>query len=121
MNFFLGFSKTATRIKETNDRLEDSINEVLKTVSDTQSAAESFYDVTKKGHETLKTEIAALNSLEKISLQTSENVLDTKRRVEYGVHQILLEVTISHLLIGPLAKNFVCPRSVMSSKFRPRS
>lgn len=26
-------------------------------------------------------------------LQTSDNVLDTKRRIEYGIHQISLEVS----------------------------
>lgn len=30
--------------------------------------------------------------MEEVLIQTADNVLDTKRRIEYGVHQILLEV-----------------------------
>lgn len=33
-----------------------------------------------------------MSKLEKVMVQTGENVLDVKRRVEFGVHQILLEV-----------------------------
>lgn len=29
--------------------------------------------------------------MEEVLIQTADNVLDTKRRIEYGVHQILLE------------------------------
>lgn len=33
-----------------------------------------------------------LGKVEQVMVQTADSVLDTKRRVEYGVHQILLEV-----------------------------
>lgn len=40
----------------------------------------------------IRNEIANVSNLEKVLIQTGDNVLDVKRRVEYGVHQILLEV-----------------------------
>jgi len=43
-------------------------------------------------YESLRDDIKDLGKLDKILLQTSDNVLDTKRRIEYGVHQILLEM-----------------------------
>lgn len=30
--------------------------------------------------------------MERVLIQTADNVLDTKKRIEYGIHQILLEV-----------------------------
>lgn len=45
-----------------------------------------------KSYEALTKEMGALAGVERVLMQTGDNVLDAKRRVEYGVHQILLEV-----------------------------
>ncbi|XP_001654146.2 uncharacterized protein LOC5572647 [Aedes aegypti] len=87
------FSKTATRIKENNEVLQSSVNEILKTLSEEIVDTEAFFSGTKKDIGTLKDEIAALSRLEKLLLQTGENTLDAKRGIEYGIHQILREVT----------------------------
>ncbi|XP_053694686.1 uncharacterized protein LOC128742371 [Sabethes cyaneus] len=87
------FSKTATRIKENNEVLQASVNEILKTLSEEIIDTEAFFSGTKKDIGSLKDEIAALSRLEKFLLQTGENVLDAKRGIDYGIHQILREVT----------------------------
>ncbi|XP_055544483.1 myosin-11 [Wyeomyia smithii] len=87
------FSKTATRIKENNEVLQGSVNEILKTLSEEIIDTEAFFSGTKKDIGSLKDEIAALSRLEKFLLQTGENVLDAKRGIDYGIHQILREVT----------------------------
>lgn len=87
------FSKTATRIKENNEALQGSVNEILKTLSEEIVDTENFFSGTKKDIGSLKDEIAALSRLEKFLLQTGENVLDAKRGIDYGIHQILREVT----------------------------
>ncbi|XP_055596512.1 uveal autoantigen with coiled-coil domains and ankyrin repeats [Uranotaenia lowii] len=87
------FSKTATRIKENNEVLQASVNEILKTLSEEIVDTEAFFANTKNDIGTLKEEIAALSRLEKFLLQTGENVLDAKRGIDYGIHQILREVT----------------------------
>ncbi|XP_058446368.1 uncharacterized protein LOC131427314 [Malaya genurostris] len=87
------FSKTATRIKENNEVLQTSVNEILKTLSEEIVDTEAFFSGTKKDIGSLKDEIAALSRLEKFLLQTGENVLDAKRGIDYGIHQILREVT----------------------------
>lgn len=87
------FSKTATRIKENNEVLQASVNEILKTLSEEIVDSEAFFSATKKDIGSLKDEIAALSRLEKFLLQTGENVLDAKRGIDYGIHQILREVT----------------------------
>ncbi|KAE8746213.1 hypothetical protein FOCC_FOCC007085 [Frankliniella occidentalis] len=45
-----------------------------------------------KSYEALSKELSALAGVERVLVQTGDNVIDAKRRVEYGVHQILLEV-----------------------------
>jgi hypothetical protein len=40
----------------------------------------------------LTSKVDTVTKLEKIMLDTSNNVLETKRRFEYGIHQIILEV-----------------------------
>lgn len=64
----------------------------MKHIDESTTASESFYATFDKENEVLKEEIANLSKLEKVMVQTGENVLDVKRRVEFGVHQILLEV-----------------------------
>lgn len=44
-------------------------------------------------YEKIRKEIQALSKVEQVMVQTADSVLDTKRRVEYGVHQILAEVS----------------------------
>lgn len=87
------FSKTATRIKENNEVLQASVNDIIKTLSEEIVDTEAFFSGTKKDIGSLKDEIAALSRLEKFLLQTGENVLDAKRGIDYGIHQILREVT----------------------------
>lgn len=87
------FSKTATRIKENNEVLQASVNDILKTLSEEIIDTEAFFSGTKADIGSLKDEIAALSRLEKFLLQTGENVLDAKRGIDYGIHQILREVT----------------------------
>jgi hypothetical protein len=72
---FQGFAKTATRIKES----QEAIVEIAKSIGEITSEADG-----DKGENLAK--------LEKIVLDTSNNVLETKRRFEYGIHQIILEV-----------------------------
>ncbi|KAG5674912.1 hypothetical protein PVAND_004857 [Polypedilum vanderplanki] len=77
------FAKTATRIKETHE----AVDEVSKAMLDLTSAIESINSDSIKSDGTDK-----MAKLEKIMIDTSNNVLETKRRFEYGIHQIILEV-----------------------------
>lgn len=50
----------------------------------------------EKNYEQIFTEIKNLSKIEQVLIQTADSVLDTRRRVEYGTHHILLEV--EHLI-----------------------
>lgn len=72
---------------------QETREELLEAVSALMSASNTglVADVAKS-YEALSKELSALAGVERVLVQTGDNVIDAKRRVEYGVHQILLEV-----------------------------
>lgn len=86
------FAKTSTRIKEASGTLDSSINEILKTIADSSSATEVLFDGVSNSYKELKSDVAALAKLEKILLETGDNVLSIKRGMEFNVHAVTLEI-----------------------------
>lgn len=78
--------------QELEGKLKRSQEELTKSVGNIGEMSETVYGDVAKSYEQLRGEVQALAEVEKVMIQTADNVLDTKRRVEYGVHQILLEV-----------------------------
>lgn len=64
------------------------LNEIIKSSAVITSASER----NSNAIDNLGDRITNISSIEKIFVQTSDSILDLKRRVEYGIHQILLEV-----------------------------
>lgn len=87
-----GVAKIESKIEEVQKGLGGGQEEIQKTVSDASVMAEGFYSDVQKSYEQLLKEVKGLAKVEQVMIQTADNVLDTKRRIEYGVHQILLEV-----------------------------
>nr|CAD7451381.1 unnamed protein product [Timema bartmani] len=88
----MGVAKLEGKVMEVQLALGRGQEEILKSVTDTGVMSEALYaDVTRSYDQLLK-EVQGLAKVEQVLLQTADNVLDTKRRIEYGVHQILLEV-----------------------------
>ncbi|KAF0313006.1 hypothetical protein FJT64_016377 [Amphibalanus amphitrite] len=87
-------------IGEERDRMVNTQVETLKEgqaqltnmVQESMVMAEGLYDRVSQGYDELKGEIQGLSNLEEVMVDTADSVLDTKRRLEYGVQQILLEV-----------------------------
>lgn len=87
-----GITKLDTKLSEIQEKLGHGQEEILKTITDTGVIAEGVYaDITRSYDELLK-EVRRSGEVESVLIQTADNVMDTKRRIEYGVHQILLEV-----------------------------
>ncbi|XP_060836937.1 uncharacterized protein LOC132919377 [Rhopalosiphum padi] len=83
-------------IKALSDRMDDSDRK--RTASDAKLAevaksAAAFQDDVQNSFRLMSNEVKTLSDVEKVLVQTADNVLDTKRRIEYGTHQILMEVT----------------------------
>lgn len=68
------------------------MGEVVKRVEDISAVSDNILAKFSSETEGLRAELANVTNLEKVLISTGDNVLDVKRRVEYGVHQILLEV-----------------------------
>lgn len=76
-------------IKMETDKNHNTLRGSFNELTDiTSQLTESF----SKNYENIRTEIQNLGKMEKVMVQTADSVLDTKRRVEYGVHQIMSEV-----------------------------
>ncbi|KAK9708774.1 hypothetical protein QE152_g26989 [Popillia japonica] len=89
--------------EKTKDFIKDKMDIILKKTEEaqldnTQSSKNISEQITTlighlaDSHQALTDEVRTLAKLEQVMVQTADGVLDTKRRVEYGVHQILLEI-----------------------------
>ncbi|XP_044740318.1 uncharacterized protein LOC123301572 [Chrysoperla carnea] len=82
-------SRQFDEIKGQITDLDTNLNTSFLTLNDIST---NVYDGIGKSYEQLRNEIQALSKIEKVMIQTADNALDIKKRLEYGVHQILLEV-----------------------------
>lgn len=86
------FTKISTRIKEATSSLDNSISDISKTITDSPNTSDTLAEDVNRGFKELKSEINALGKLEKILLETGDNVLSIKRGMEFNVHAITLEI-----------------------------
>lgn len=84
--------KINSKIQELEEKLIQNQQDLMKNVGELGEMTENVYSSVGKSYESLRGEVQALGKMEKVLVQSADNVMDTKRRVEYGVHQILLEV-----------------------------
>lgn len=84
--------KTGSRLKEAKEEIQTDVNEVLKVVTQSSDVAQNFYKDVNISTSALHDGLDVFNKFDKILLATSEYVLDTQRKVEYGTHQILVKV-----------------------------
>lgn len=64
----------------------------LKAINDINQGLGSLTEKFSTSYDGIRSEIESLGKVEQVMVQTADSVLDTKRRVEYGVHQIISEV-----------------------------
>ncbi|XP_017785044.1 PREDICTED: kinetochore protein SLK19 isoform X2 [Nicrophorus vespilloides] len=81
------------KLKELKTGIDKDNEIVIKNINDLSEMTGSLMGTISASYDQLKNEIAALSKVEQVMVQTADGVLDTKRRVDYGVQQILLEVT----------------------------
>ncbi|XP_035916210.1 uncharacterized protein LOC118513937 [Anopheles stephensi] len=84
------FTKTATRIKENNEVLQSSVDEILKTLTEELTTAEAFHNTARDQFNMMNTTMARLSDF---LLKTSDNILDAKRGIDYGILQITRDVS----------------------------
>lgn len=87
------FIKTTDNIKEIADKLEASINELVKNDAESTTSAETFCESISASVRDVKHDLTELNKLEQMLAQMGDNVLSVKRGMEFNVHAITSEVS----------------------------
>ena len=79
-------------IHATEEHILSSSNELKDIIVESGSMAESLFDRVDSGYKELEDEIKGLSNVEKVLLDTADAVMDTKRKIEFGVQQIIFKV-----------------------------
>lgn len=85
-------TKTTLRLKESSDNIDKSVNDILRTVTDSADAADKFYTDVNSSYASLHEGLEVFNKFDKILLSTSDHILDTQRKVEFNTHLVLQKV-----------------------------
>ncbi|XP_065207481.1 uncharacterized protein LOC135836519 [Planococcus citri] len=86
-------NKLQEEIGKSLQTLTQEQDSILATLTNSVGAVDSLNLNVKKNYEHLLKEMKGLSKIEQVLIQTADNVLDIKRRIEYGSHEVLLEVT----------------------------
>ena len=78
------------------DAIENSLREGQESLRGTLEEAASMTDnlqiTVSDNYELLSKEISGLNKVEQVMINTADAVLDTKRSIEFGIQQVILEL-----------------------------
>uniref|UniRef100_A0A2M4BJC4 Putative secreted protein n=1 Tax=Anopheles marajoara TaxID=58244 RepID=A0A2M4BJC4_9DIPT len=83
------FTKTATRIKENNEALQTTADEILKVLTEELTTTEAFHTMAKDQFNSMND---TMQQLSVFLLKAGENILDAKRGMDFGIMQITREV-----------------------------
>merc|ERR1711983_99187 len=80
-------------LESTETNILSSSNELRDIIVESGSMAESLFERVDTGYKELEEEIKGLSNAEKVLLDTADAVMDTKRKIEFGVQQIIFKVS----------------------------
>lgn len=91
-----GTEKTLNLIEDKLRQIQnanvENHNELKKSIGDIKTNELILQKSLETDFSSINKEIKDLSRFEEVLLQSANGVLDTKRRVEYGVHQVILEM-----------------------------
>lgn len=73
-------------------RSTNQLGSIFKTTQDLKDSFKEYFSLTKNSQDQLSSDVKSLTKAEQVLIQTADNVLDTRKRVEYGVQEILLGI-----------------------------
>ncbi|XP_038222272.1 uncharacterized protein LOC119839907 [Zerene cesonia] len=85
-------NKIVTKLREMSERLVATNKDIQQSLTQSNTMSEQAYDDIQKSYDALRNEIQSFSKNENVMLQTADDVIATKKRIEYGVNRILLEV-----------------------------
>merc|ERR1719468_282871 len=80
-------------IVDTEKNIMDATNNLKDIIVESGSMAESLFERVDEGYNKLEDEIKGLANVEKVLIDTADSVMDTKRKIEFGVQQIIFKVS----------------------------
>merc|ERR1719452_435682 len=80
-------------LEATETNILTASKELKDIVVESGSMAESLFERVDTGYKDLEDEIKGLANVEQVLLDTADSVMDTKRKIEFGVQQIIFKVT----------------------------
>ncbi|XP_014371339.2 MAR-binding filament-like protein 1-1 [Papilio machaon] len=84
--------KISTKLREMSDRLATTNGDIQNSLTQSNTMSERAYNDISRSYATLLKEVQALSKNEHVMLQTADNVIANKKRIDHGMHQILLEM-----------------------------
>jgi len=80
-------------LKSTEKNILQASTELKEIVVESGNMAESLFERVDSGYKELEEEIKGLANVEQVLLDTADSVMDTKRKIEFGVQQIIFKVS----------------------------
>ncbi|XP_045451520.1 uncharacterized protein LOC123660501 [Melitaea cinxia] len=102
--------KTNMKLHEMGEKMIATNEDIQQSLTQGNTMSERAYNDIQHSYDTLRTELQAFSKNEHVLLQTADNVIATKKRIEYGVHQISLEVSELIRIQGNLLNKSVSDR-----------
>merc|ERR1719225_1318512 len=80
-------------IVSTEKHIMDATKDLKDIIVESGSMAETLFERVDEGYNKLEDEIKGLANVEQVLLDTADPVMDTKRKIEFGVQQIIYKVS----------------------------
>jgi hypothetical protein len=80
-------------MESTEKNILRASTELKDIVVESGNMAEILFERVDTGYKELQTEIKGLANVEQVLLDTADSVMDTKRKIEFGVQQIIFKVS----------------------------
>merc|ERR1712223_1111573 len=82
----------ANVLRSTESNILGASKELKEIVIESGHMAESLFERVNDGYTELTAEIKGLSNVEQVLLDTADSVMDTKKKLEFGVQQIIFKV-----------------------------
>ncbi|KAF2362947.1 hypothetical protein FHG87_006293 [Trinorchestia longiramus] len=74
-------------------KVEEGQSNIMGALDDTASMTDNLQSTVADNYDLLSREISGLNKVEQVMINTADAVLDTKRSIEFGIQQVILELS----------------------------
>lgn len=81
-----------SKTKDVKDKLAKDHENIAKSIDELVNITGTLGSEFGESYEEIKNSVQSMKKIDEVMVKTAENVFDTKRRLEYGIHQILGEM-----------------------------